>query len=61
MNSAEHKAKAEELLAEAELTLDAVDGSRLPADEAYGVQLSFLVAFARIQAHATLALYPGQD
>ncbi len=58
MNSAEHKARAEQLLAEVDPLVESMADVKLPFDEAAAYQLAALVSYAQVQAHATLALYP---
>ena len=58
MNSAQHKKRAEKLLAEVDAMVDSQATVRHPLDEAQALQLAALVSYAQIQAHATLALYP---
>ena len=58
MTSAEHKARAEQLLAEVDPLVESLADMRLPFDEAAVLQLGALVSYAQVQAHATLALYP---
>lgn len=58
MNSAEHKARAEKLLAEVDPLVEGMASKKFPVDEAVAYQMAALVSYAQIQAHATLALYP---
>lgn len=58
MNSAQHKKRAEKLLAEVTALVDSQATVRRPLDEAQALRLAALVSYAQIQAHATLALYP---
>lgn len=60
MNSAEHKATAEKLLAEVDPLVESQKDVNRPLDEASALMLAALVSYAQIQAHATLALYPDQ-
>lgn len=58
MTSAEHKAKAEQLLREVDPIVQGMSDKKFPVDEALVYQMAALVSYAQIQAHATLALYP---